>query len=43
MTMQLKYSEVLQGCTDSKVELKRVDENTLTGTRGAYVFKVVRN
>lgn len=43
MTIQLKFSEVLQGCANAKVELKRVDENTLTGTRGTHELKLVRN
>lgn len=42
MTIQLKFSDALQGCTDSKVILKRVDENTLTGTRGRSELKLTR-
>ena len=32
--LRLKFSEIAQGCTDSIVRLKRVDDKTLTGTRG---------
>ena len=32
--VRLKFSEVAQGCTDSTVRLKRVDDKKLTGTRG---------
>lgn len=34
MTIKLKFSEVLQGCTDSTVKLTRVDDKTFTGKRG---------
>ena len=34
MTIKLKFSEALQGCADSTVELKRVDDKTITGRRG---------
>ena len=32
--VRLKFSEAVQGCTDSMVLLKRVDDKKLTGTRG---------
>ena len=32
--VRLKFSEVVSGCTDSTVRLKRVDDKKLTGTRG---------
>jgi hypothetical protein len=34
MTIKLKFSEVLQGCSDATVKLKRVDDKTIAGTRG---------
>jgi len=34
LNVRLKFSEVAQGCTDSMVRLKRVDDKKLTGTRG---------
>lgn len=34
LNVRLKFSEVVQGCSDAMVRLKRVDDKKLTGTRG---------
>lgn len=41
MTIKLKFS-VLQGCSDSTVELKRVDDKTVSGTRGSADLVLTR-
>ena len=34
MTLKLKFSEVLQGCADATIHLKRTDDGTVSGRRG---------
>lgn len=41
-TIKLKFSEVVNGCPDLTVRLKRVDANTATGTRGKVAMSLTR-
>ena len=38
----LKFSEVLQGCTDARIRINKIDDNTMTGTRGKSVLSLER-
>lgn len=42
MTLKLKFSEAITGCTDSTLHLKRVDDKTIAGRRGKADLKLTR-
>jgi hypothetical protein len=42
MTLILRFSEALHGCTDDTVVLKRIDDKTITGKRGVADLVLTR-
>ena len=40
--VKLKFSEVLTGCVDATIKLKKIDEISMTGLRGKAELTVVR-
>lgn len=41
-TVKLKFSEVVTGCADGTITLKKIDEKSMTGLRGKAELTVVR-
>lgn len=42
-TVLVKYSEALQGCADWKLQIQKIDDQTMTGKRGSAVLSIKRS